>query len=81
MDVIVCIVLLMIIAAYLMISAMCLLESTEGLAILNPCYIKKHFKSLNWFGILIVTLFFNIILLPYTPFYWFYKLMTVKKKN
>jgi hypothetical protein len=66
---------------YLIISSICLCDSETGLAYLNPCFNKKHFDSLNWFGVMVVTIFFTILLLPYAPFYWFYKLMTAKKKD
>jgi len=66
---------------YLLLSMIGLLESDYGLACLNPIHNRWKYNSLNWFGVIVVTIFFNIILLPYVPFYWFYKLMTVKRKD
>lgn len=48
---------------------------------LNPVEIKDYYRSLNWFGAIVVTLFFNILFILYAPFYWFYKLMTFKRKD
>lgn len=66
---------------YMLFSPIFLIETEYGLNCLNPCHNRWRYKSLNWFGVIVVTLFFSIILLPYVPFYWFYKLMTVKRKE
>ena len=67
--------------SYLVISIMCLDSSEYGLDCLNPMHNRWKYGLLNWFGVIVVTLLFHIILAPYVPFYWFYKLMTVKKKG
>ena len=43
--------------------------------IFNPLYNYKNWKSLNWFGVIVCTLFINIIFLPYAVFIWLYKLI------
>lgn len=48
---------------------------------LNPVELKDYYRSLNWFGVIIAALFFNILFILYAPFYWFYKLMTFKRKD
>ena len=36
---------------------------------LNPIEIKDYYRSLNLFGVIVATLFFNIIFILYAPFY------------
>ena len=48
---------------------------------LNPIRNYNKWRSMNWFGVGVSTLFLNIILLPYAIIYWIYKLFTVGRKN
>lgn len=42
---------------------------------LNPIHNYKKWSSFNWFGVIVCTLFTNIIWLPYAIGYWLYKLI------
>lgn len=69
------------IICYVISSGAIIFLAEYGFACLNPHHNRQRYQSLNRFGVIVVTLFFSIILLPYIPFYWFYKLMTVKRKD
>ena len=73
--------LVVLIIYYVISSGVIVFLSEYGFACLNPHHNRQCYQSLNWFGVIVVTIFFGIILLPYVPFYWFYKLMTVKRKD
>lgn len=52
----------------------CYLISDENRCnMFNPIYNYKKWKSLNWFGVIVCTLFINIIFLPYSVFIWLFK--------
>ena len=42
---------------------------------LNPIKNYKNWISLNWFGVVIITLLINIIFLPFVVVYWLFKLI------
>ena len=46
----------------------------------NPIQNYKNWTQLNWFGIIVITIFLNIIFFPYAIGYWIYKLFTVGRK-
>ena len=46
---------------------------------LNPVEVYRHFK-VNWFGVIWVTVGFNLICPIVSLCYWFYKLCTVGRK-
>ena len=52
---------------------------------LNPVRNYKEWHMLNWFGIGVMTIFSNVIFLPYAIMYWFgkliYFLITVGRKE
>ena len=55
------------------------LAKAEGLEFFNPKHLYKHNK-LNWFGVAMLTLFYNLICPIGSICYWFYKLCTVGRK-
>lgn len=73
------------IMAYSLISVtlMCLIGSScnsDGLEFNNPAWLYKRFR-VNWFGAVMMALAFNILTLPLSICYWFYKLCTVGRKD
>lgn len=48
---------------------------------LNPISNYKTWTSMNWFGVIFWTLFFNLICPVFSVCYWFWKLCTVGRKN
>ena len=56
--------------------------SSRGLFdFLNPISNYKTWTSMNWFGVIFWTLFFNLICPVIAICYWFWKLCTVGRKN
>lgn len=47
---------------------------------LNPLFLYKYHNTLNWFGIMCLALFYNLLCPLITIAYWFYKLCTVGRK-
>lgn len=58
-----------------------LIEDQITLSIFNPIINYNEWTQFNWFGIIVMTLFLNIILFPYAIVYWIYKLFTVGRKE
>lgn len=52
----------------------------NDISFFNPVRNYKKWVQFNWFGIFFITLFLNIILLPYAVCYWIYKLFTIGRK-
>lgn len=54
-------------------------------SIFNPIKIHNKWKSLNLFGICVITILLNMICLPYAIIYWVYRLIKflfiIKKDN
>ena len=50
------------------------------LSIFNPIRNYNAWVRINWFGIIIITLLFNIIFIGYAICYWIYKLFTIGRK-
>ena len=46
---------------------------SEGFEFINPLFIYKHNK-VNWFGALVIALFYSMLCPIATLFYWFYKI-------
>ena len=46
----------------------------------NPFVIYKNIK-MNWFGTILLTIIFNIMFPLIAVLYWFYKLVTVGRKD
>lgn len=59
---------------------MLLLGDHYHLPIFNPVRNYKEWTQYNWFGIIVVTAFLNIILFPYAIVYWIHKLFTVDRR-
>ena len=49
---------------------------TDSMEFVNPIYLYNRFK-VNWFGAILMFLFFNVLTLPFAICYWVYKLCTV----
>ena len=46
----------------------------------NPLYIYEHTRC-NWFGTIVITILWNMYMLPVAICYWTYKLFTVGRKD
>lgn len=57
-----------------------LINECDDFSFLNPICNYKKWKSLNWFGVAILTLALNIFHPIFSVGYWFYKLCTVGRK-
>lgn len=55
------------------------LKAAIGLEFFNPCFIYKH-AHVNWFGAIMLTIFYNVLLPVCSVCYWFYVLCTVGRK-
>ena len=56
------------------------LELCDGWEFVNPYYVYKYCKLVNWFGAIMIALLFTGICPIGAVFYWFYKLCTVGRK-
>lgn len=52
----------------------------EGLEYVNPIWIYDNFK-VNIFGVIVLTVVFNLLVPIASLFYWIYKLCTVGRKT
>ena len=57
-----------------------LFNMAKGMEFVNPIFIYKHSK-VNWFGAIMLMIFYSIFLPIGTVAYWFYKLCTVGRKE
>lgn len=70
---------------WIAINIICLLivifTSTEGInfSFVNPIVIYKNLK-VNWFGVILLTIIFNVFFPIIAIPYWIYKLCTVGRK-
>ena len=80
-DIIFNIALLLIVWYFLGFIGIALLSEQLNFLFFNPIRNYNKWRSMNWFGVGVCTLFLNIILLPYAIIYWIYKLFTVGRKN
>ena len=55
-------------------------SSSSPFEYLNPLFLHDYYPNLNWFGVICLTLFYNLICPLTTTIYWFYKLCTVGGK-
>lgn len=55
-------------------------RDAEIIEIFSPKHIYKNIK-INWFGCLILTLFFNLLCPVFTVGWWFYWLCTVGRRT
>ena len=46
----------------------------------NPYYVYKYCKTVNWFGATMLALFFTLVCPVGAVCYWFYKLCTVGRR-
>ena len=53
---------------------------TDGLELVNPYWCHYYHTSLNWFGAVVVSLFYTTLCPIGAIAYWFYKLCTVGRK-
>ena len=47
---------------------------------LNPLFLYNYHSSLNWFGVICLALFYNLLCPLITIAYWFYKLCTIGRR-
>ena len=52
----------------------------EGWEFVNPYWVYKYCKTVNWFGATMLALFFTLICPIGAIGYWFYKLCTVGRR-
>ena len=64
-------------ALYLGITATLLIDLSDGLSFCNPRYLKERHPKLNIVGVVILTIIYNVIWLPYAILYWLYKVITL----
>jgi hypothetical protein len=55
--------------------------NTDRFNIFNPIRNYKRWTSMNWFGVILCTVFLHILLPVYAVVYWFYKLCTFGRKQ
>ena len=55
------------------------MTKSEGLEFVNPIWLYKEYK-VNWFGAGFIGILLTVLTLPYSIFYWIYKLCTVGRK-
>ena len=48
---------------------------------LNPLFLYDYHYNLNWFGVICLTLLYNLICPLITIIYWFYKLCTIGRRR
>ena len=53
---------------------------SEGFEFINPLFVYKHNK-VNWFGALVLALFYSMLCPIGTLCYWFYKICTIGRKD
>lgn len=67
----------------ILVAAMCNsrgpLGTVIGIEFMNPFWVYKHYR-LNYFGVVMVTLGYNLISPLMSLAYWFYKLCTIGRK-
>lgn len=63
------------IMVYVSITFDIIMKRDFDFSFLNPLRNYKEWHMLNWFGIGIMTIFSNIIFLPYAIIYWLVKLI------
>lgn len=71
---------LALIIIYLLISIITLIEIDADFSMFNPIRNYRTWTSVNWFGVIVMTLLLNIIFLPYAIGYWIYKSFTIGRK-
>lgn len=64
-------------ALYAGITAVILIDLPNGLAFCNPKYIREQHPKFNIVGVVILTIIYNVIWLPYAILYWLYKVITL----
>lgn len=79
-DIILDIVLVLIAWYFFGFMGIAILSEQLNFLFFNPIRNYNKWRSMNWFGVGVCTLFLNIILLPYAIIYWIYKLFTVGRK-
>lgn len=57
------------------------INNWNSLSIFNPIITYNKWTVFNWFGVAIITILLNIVLLPYAIVYWIYKLFTIGRKE
>lgn len=60
---------------YILVTFNFIIERNFDISFLNPIRNYGEWSMFNWFGIGMITLFLNIIFLPYSIIYWLVKLI------
>ena len=55
------------------------LEYADGFSFVNPCFIYEY-TNVNWFGAILITIFYSLMMPICTAGYWLYKLCTVGRE-
>lgn len=66
---------LYIFCAYIIVSFIFIMNRNYDMTFLSPIRNYKKYKALNWFGIIVMTLLFNIIMFPYANIYWAWRII------
>lgn len=53
----------------------------DGFNLFNPIRNYKTWTSMNWFGVILGTVFLHVLFPVYAVIYWFYKLCTFGRKQ
>jgi hypothetical protein len=61
---------------FLVLSTLC----WHNFSFVNPIVIYKNIP-VNWFGVILLTIILNLLFPPISICYWFYKLVTVGRKD
>lgn len=71
---------LLIMGLTLVISGYIMQETgSSGFEFVNPVWLYHHFR-VNWVGLILLTILFNAVSMPYSIGYWIYKLCTYGRK-
>lgn len=68
-------VIISVIILYFVYTAHYWITELNDFSFLNPIVNYKEWTSFNWFGVIVCTLFLNILWLPYAIIYWIYELI------
>lgn len=55
-------------------------KDTKGWELCNPIWAYRYHKSVNWFGAIVLSLFYTTLCPLGAAVYWFYKVCTVGRK-
>lgn len=56
-------------------------KDTDGWELCNPYWVYKYYKSVNWFGAIMLSLLYTVLCPIGAVCYWIYKLCTVGRRK